>query len=112
MTKNIKSKIAASVIAVTIATAGIIAVSSITVSTPALAKTVKAKMTKISPTMLRVVRKQSNNKQFMAKARGAEGELEDCMNNPDNSHIEYIDRLGACFCLATDNASKGCQTAN
>lgn len=112
MTKNIKSRIAASVIAVTIATAGIITVSSVTFPTPLLAQSMKAKTTKISPMLQRTARKQTQSKQFMSKAHGAGDELDECMSNPDNAHIEYTERLASCFCLSIDNALKGCQTAN
>jgi hypothetical protein len=61
---------------------------------------------------LRSVRKQTKNKAFMSKARGAGDEIDECMKNPDNSHIEYAERLASCFCLAIDNALEGCQTAD
>lgn len=48
----------------------------------------------------------------MSKARGAGDEIDECMKNPDNSHIEYAERLASCFCLAIDNALEGCQTAD
>ncbi len=35
-------------------------------------------------------------------------EWEDCMNNPDNASMDYIELLGACFCLTTNNGSPGC----
>lgn len=112
MTKNIKSRIAASAIAVTIVASGITTVSSFTLLSPAFAQSMKKQATKISPTLQRTVRKQTKSKKFMSKARGAGDELDECMSNPDNSHIEYTDRLASCFCLSIDNALEGCQTAD
>lgn len=112
MARKLKSRIAASVIAVTIATAGITTVSSFTLPSPLLAQSMKAKTTTISPSLHRTVRKQTQNKQFMSQARRAGDELDECMKNPDNAHIEYTERLATCFCLSIDNALKGCQTAN
>ena len=112
MTRTIKSSIAASAIAVTIATAGIMTVSSITFPSPLFAQSMKTQSTIVSPTLQRAVRKQSQNPQFMSQARGAGDELDDCMANPTNDHIEYTTRLAGCFCLSIDNALKGCQSAD
>ncbi len=112
MTKNIKSRISASIIAVTIATTGITTMSSFIFTSPLSAQTMKAQTTKISPTLRRTIQKQTKNKKFMSQARGAADELDECMNNPSNAHIEYIERLGACFCLSVNNSLKGCQSAN
>lgn len=48
------------------------------------------------------------NLELRSATRGSGDEIEDCMNNPDNAGSEFIERLGDCFCLATDNMSDGC----
>lgn len=79
---------------------------------PLMAKSLAIDSTKIPPKLHRTVRTQTKNKQFMTKARKSEDEIDECMKNPDNSHIEYTERLASCFCLAIDNALEGCQTAD
>lgn len=79
---------------------------------PMYAKSLKMESTKIHPKLQRIVRSQTQNKQFMSKARGSGDEIDECMSNPDNSHIEYTERLASCFCLAIDNSLEGCQTAD
>ena len=106
-----KSRILGSVIAVTIASTGITTMSSFALPSSAMAQSLKAKSTKITPRLQRNVRKQTLNKKFMSQARGAGDELDECMANPDNAHIEYTERLASCFCLSIDNSLKGCQTA-
>ncbi|MBW8635877.1 hypothetical protein K1W69_01675 [Hoeflea sp. WL0058] len=112
MTRTVKSSIVASVIAVTIATTGIMTVSSITFPSPLFAQSMKAQSTIISPKLQRTVRKQSQNPQFMSQALGAGDEIDDCMKNPSNAHVDYATRLAGCFCLSIDNALKGCQSAD
>ncbi|WP_306258054.1 hypothetical protein [Pararhizobium sp. IMCC21322] len=79
---------------------------------PLLAKSVKMESTKIPLKLQRIVRSQKHDKKFMSQAGGSGDEIDECMSNPDNSHIEYTERLAGCFCLAIDNSLKGCQTAN
>lgn len=89
---------------------GVIAVGMIAVST---AQGVADKRsTKISSGLLRVATPLTQDRGFMSKARGASDEMDECMNNPDNAHIEFTERLAACFCLSVDNAPKGCQSAD
>lgn len=76
------------------------------------AKSLAMEQTTVSPKLQRVGRSQTQNKKFMSQARGSGDEIDECMSNPDNSHIEYTERLASCFCLAIDNSLKGCQTAN
>lgn len=45
---------------------------------------------------------------FRTAQRGTGDEIEDCMNNPTNADQEYIERLGNCFCLATNSTTGGC----
>ena len=59
-----------------------------------------------------IVKKQKYPKNLIALARGSGDEIEDCMKNPDNKNMPYIERLGACFCLATNNEPEGCQSAD
>lgn len=99
-----------------LATAPLVAVLAIVLNSvspaPSLAKSVKMESTIIPLKLHRVVRSQTHNKQFMSKARGSGDEIDECMKNPDNADIEYTERLAGCFCLAIDNALKGCQTAD
>lgn len=99
-----------------LATAPLIAVLAIVLTSvspsPMFAKSLKAETTKIPPKLHRIVQKNTHSKQFMSKARGTGDELDECMSNPDNAHIEYTERLASCFCLSIDNALKGCQTAD
>ena len=59
-----------------------------------------------------IVKKRRYPKNLIARARRSGDEIEDCMNNPGNKHMPYIERLGACFCLAINNQSEGCQSAD
>jgi len=59
-----------------------------------------------------IVKKGSYPANLIATARRSEDEIDECMNNPSNAHVPYIERLGACFCLATNNQTKGCQSAD
>lgn len=79
---------------------------------PMYAKSLKMESTKIPPKLHRMVRSQTQTRKFMSQARGSGDELDECMSNPDNSHIEYTERLASCFCLSIDNSLKGCQTAD
>lgn len=98
------------------ATASLVAVLAVVLTSvspsPMYAKSLKMESTKIPPKLHRVVRSQTQNKKFMSQARGSGDEIDECMSNPDNSHIEYTERLAGCFCLAIDNSLKGCQTAD
>lgn len=76
------------------------------------AKSMNIESTKIPLKLQRIVRSQRQSPKFMSQARGSGDEIDECMKNPDNSHIEYTERLAGCFCLAIDNALKGCQTAD
>ena len=79
---------------------------------PMHAKSLKVESTKIPLKLQRIVRSQRKNQKFMSQARGSGDEMDECMSNPDNAHIEYTERLASCFCLAIDNSLKGCQTAD
>lgn len=98
------------------ATASLVAVLAVVLTSvspsPMHAKSLKMESTKIPLKLQRIVRSHTKNRQFMSKARGSGDEIDECMSNPDNSHIEYTERLAGCFCLAIDNSLKGCQTAN
>lgn len=109
---NNKSRIFGSLIALTIVSTGITTVSSLALPSLAMAQSLKAKSTKITPRLQRNVRKHTGNNKFMSQVRGTGDELDECMANPDNAHIEYTERLASCFCLSIDNALKGCQTAD
>ncbi|MFK8036227.1 MAG: hypothetical protein AB8B94_18995 [Hyphomicrobiales bacterium] len=93
--------------------AAVLAVVMISVSpSPMQAKSLEMESTKIPLKLQRIVRSQRQSPKFMSQARGSGDEIDECMKNPDNSHIEYTERLAGCFCLAIDNALKGCQTAD
>lgn len=79
---------------------------------PMYAKSLQMESTKIPPKLHRIMRGQTKNRKFMSQTRGSGDEIDECMKNPDNSHIEYTERLASCFCLAIDNSLKGCQTAD
>lgn len=80
--------------------------------TPLFAKSLSVESTKIPPKLHRIVRTHTKNRGFMSKARGSGDEIDECMKNPDNAHIEYTERLASCFCLAINNSLEGCQTAD
>ncbi len=79
---------------------------------PSDAASLKMETTKTTPKLYRAARTQTKNKKLMSLARSSEDELDECMSNPDNAHIEYTERLASCFCLSIDNSLKGCQTAD
>lgn len=59
-----------------------------------------------------ILKKRKYPKTLIARARRSDDEIDECMKNPSNSNIPYIERLGACFCLAINNATEGCQSAD
>jgi len=48
------------------------------------------------------------NEVFHAGGGDTGDEWDDCMNNPDNASTDYVELLGACFCLTTNNGSDAC----
>ena len=100
------------VLAIVVVLAGFSTAGSIASATGASAQSMKAKAPTISRSLQATMRKQRGNARFMSQARGAGDEIDECMNNPSNAHIDYIERLGGCFCLSIDNALEGCQSAD
>jgi hypothetical protein len=48
------------------------------------------------------------SQKMIDEARRSGDEFDACMNNPDSDSHDYIELLGACFCLTTETHNPAC----